>query len=68
MMLIVQVFYHYELKMCSVTKQMEEMTCITKINLLLKFYKKNLIEETGPVKFACLSCMISILFLTSVNQ
>ena len=37
MMLIVQVFY--ELKVCSVVEQMEEMTCIKKINSVCEYYE-----------------------------
>ena len=37
MMLIVQVFY--ELQVCSVVEQMEEMTCIKKINSLCEYYE-----------------------------
>lgn len=53
-MLIVQVFY--ELQVCSVVEQMEEMTCIKKINSLCEYYEK----EELKVNIVCLVCMMSI--------
>lgn len=56
MMLIGQVFY--ELQVCSVVEQMEEMTCMKKINSLC-YYNKGLEQTEIEVKF-CLSCMMPI--------
>ena len=56
MMLIGQVFY--ELEVCSVVEQMEEMTCMKKINSLC-YYNKGLEPTEIKVKF-CLSCMMPI--------
>ena len=57
MMLIVQVFY--ALQVCSVIEQMEEMTCIKKINSLCEYYDRGLELTEIEVKF-CLSCMMPI--------
>ena len=55
-MLIVQVFY--ELQVCSVVEQMEEMTCIKNINSLCEYYKT---EEIKVYK-CCVSCMHDVYF------
>lgn len=58
MMLIVQVLH--ELQVCSVVEQMEEMTCMKKINsLMCEYYDKGLELTEIKVKF-CLSFMMPI--------